>query len=818
MLLNYLKTAFRNYRKNKLYASLNIIGLAIGYAAVILIAIYVHFETSYENFHSKADRIFRPTYHFNNGAGFDVHWARVHHDYINQLPDEFPEVEQLIRFQNHQRTYVRVDQQKFRPQHAYVTDSTVFEVFDFHLISGDPATALAHPHSIVLTESLAKKYFGEVDAMGKEIFITGDYTTEEVSHKVTGVMADLPANTHLPVDMLRSYAKPEDRSWWAYVYVLLNEEASIEDVEAKMSDFMAKHTDENAAVQGHFQFQPLQDIHLQSNLAREIVPNGNALYVKVFLFVGLFILAIAMINYLNLSSALSVGRSREVGMRMILGAEKGQLVRFALLESVIYNLLAGGLGLLIAMAALPYFRELAEVEMLLDPVVLLGGIALIAIICGLLAGIYPAFIMTAFSSLKMIRHSKSFNLAKSGSSGAYLFKRILVGLQFCASILLIASAWIAQNQIKFLHEKNLGMEKEQVLAIPGVPNPVTDQYPAFRDRVSNIPGVSSVAACMEVPSREIRDAGPTLVLGGNQDKSQAPMLDVQVISPGFLETMGIELLAGEDRTDKYVFGPNPQFSEDYTPVDYLNGEPRTYMINETAMKLLGWESPEEAIGQQVSWSIGGFDLKTGPITGVVKDFHQESLKNKVDPLILLCEKIWLRTFLLKMETANIERTIAEVQSAWDQLFATYPIEYHFLDELYDQLYKNEGRQMKLLTILSGLAIFIAFLGLFSLVAYSLQTRVKELAVRRVLGAQLSDLIRLIGREYLYVLLIGGVIAIPLSYLWVSEWLQNFAYSVEISPFVYGLTLFIIAGMLLATVSFQTLRSTNTDLVEVLRED
>lgn len=816
MLKNYLTVAIRHYRHHAFYSSLNILGLSIGYAACLLIGMYLQFETSFESFHRHADRIYRPTHHFVSGSGYDVHWARLSFDYINELPNELPEVEHLIRFQNQERKYVRIGQEKFKPEHSYITDVEVFEVFDFPLVAGNPATALAEPYSVVLTESLAATYFGKEDPMGQELFITGEYSDEEVRYTITGVMRDLPANTHLPVDMLISFREASERRWWAYVYVLLAEGAKIEDLSAKMPEFIRKYSPENQAGEMSIEFQALTDIHLHSHLAREIVPNGNDLYVKIFFFVGLFLLLIAMINYLNLSSALSLGRSREVGMRFILGAPKGQLMLFALVESVIYNLVAAMISFLLVLVLLPSLQSIVGVELSLSPVLLAGGIGLVAIICGLLAGMYPAYILTSFSALKMIRHSSNFSLR--GGSSSFWFKRILVGLQFCASILLLSSAWVARNQMVYLQEKELGLTTDQILAITSVPNPVTDGYPSFRSRIQTIPGVKQITACMEVPSREIRDVGPTYVQGRTTDPNNVPMLDMQVISPGFIETMGIEVLAGEDRSDAYVFQAPPQFSDTLSPTDYLNNEPRSYMINETAMRELGWQDPKEAVGQQIRWSIGGFELATGPITAVVKDFHQESLKNQVDPTIMVVEQIWLRTFLLKVNTQNLPQTMREVQDIWDEMFPNYPLAYHFLDELYNQLYQQDRRQMQLMVLFSGLAIFIAVLGLFSLVAFSLKTRVKEMSIRKVLGAEMKDLVGLISKEYIWVLLIGGVFAIPLSILWVQGWLTNFAYKIEISPLPYIWTMALIVLMVFGTVWAQVFLTNTKNPLENLREE
>ena len=470
-----------------------------------------------------------------------------------------------------------------------------------------------------------------------------------------------------------------------------------------------------------------------------------------------------------------------------------------------------------AYLGMPYFQSLMGTTIPIQWPEILMVLILVILIGGIISGIYPAFALTSMPSLKMINHNKSFSLGK-GSGGSFHLKRALVGIQFCVSILLVSSAWIAYNQINYLHKKNLGMDKDQVIAIPGIPNPVTDKFPTFRDKVQSIPGVKSVSACMEVPSREIRDVGPTLVQGKNQDPAQAPMLDIQVISPGFLETMGLELLAGEDRSGSYVFTGPPQLDENFTPAQYLNQQPRNYLINETAVRKLGWEKPEEAIGQQINFAIGGFELATGPITGVVKDFHQETLKNKVDPTLMVVEQIWLRTFLLKVESQNMEETIAGIQKAWDEMYPAYPMEFQFLDDMYNQLYKGERVQLKLMISFSLLAIFIAILGLFSLIAYSLQTRTKEIAIRRILGANLKDLIQLIGKEYLIVLILGGIVAIPVSYVWVKDWLQNFAYRVDVSPVEYVLSLGLVTVLLLVTISFQTLKSTSNNPAHNLRDE
>jgi putative ABC transport system permease protein len=816
MLINHLKISLRNFRKNALYATLNIIGLAVGFTAFILILIYLHYETSFENFHPQAERIYRATYQFESGGEYNVHWARVPVDYVNELPNDVPEIETLVRFQNQEQKYIRVEDEKFRPEHAYVTDPEVFQVFDFPLIAGNAETALAQPRSLVLTETLARRYFGSTDVLDRELYVSGSLAAEELLYKVTGVMADPPTNTHLPVEMLLSYRDQDERAGWAYVYTLLNPEADISTVQEQMHDFVLKYTDEETAQQVSLVFQPLPDIHLQSDLAREIVPNGNQLYVTIFFFVGLFILMVALINYVNLSSALAMGRSQEVGIRTVLGANQRHIMNHAWFESVGYTMLAMLLAGISAYFLFPYFRQLTGADFLL-PIGWFGlGLIALAVLSGLLAGLYPAVILRSFRVLEAIKHKTSFAL--SARRGGFSVKRLMVAVQFGVSILLVASALVAYDQFMYIQEKNLGMETEQILAIPGVPNSVTERYPAFRDRVAPLAGVQQVAACMEVPSREIRDAGPVLVEGVNDDPEQAPIMDMQVVAPGFTALMDIELLAGEDRYDQIPPSAFSEQQEDESITEWLFERPARYLINETAMRQLGWSSPEEALGQRISWSIGDLRYAYGPVTGVVKDFHQEILKNEVDPTVMVYEPIWLRTFLIKVETAGLSQTLENIQAVWNDLYPTYPMEYHFLDELFERLYTQERVQLQLLATFSGLAIVIAFLGLFSLVAYALRTRTRELAIRRVLGADLTSLIRLISKEYALVLLLGGIIAVPLSYLVVSRWLQSFAYRVDISAFWYLLTMLFIGLMLLATIGWQTRHSTSANPATVLRDE
>ena len=813
---NYLKIIARNVYRNKSYAILNVLGLAVGFAVFMLAMTYVYFETHFESFHHKAERIYRATYRYAPPGEYQTHWARIPFDYINELPQEVPGVRTLIRFQNHARKYFRVGEEKFSPAHAYVTDKDVFDVFDFQLVAGNSSRALAEPYSIVISESLAAKYFGNKDPLGKEMFVIGDLDSAETLHHITGVMKDLSPNTHLPVDMLISFKDNAERTGWAYTYILLDEETDISHVEARMPAFVRKHSDEQAAKNDAIVFQPLRNIHLESNLAREIVPNGKNFYVRVVGFAGILILIVAVINFMNLSSAMSLHRTKEIAMRKVMGVSRWQLINYLMTESIANHIVALLIGAGSAYLVFPYLQGFIAVQFLPDIQWFAAAMAVSAVALGLVASIYPVILLTSLRPVVALKTTTALTLF--GKEKPLSLKRVMVAFQFGISVLLIGSALIAYNQFRYLLNKDLGMQREQIIAIPGVPDQVKAKFEAFRDRLSGQQGIVGVSACMEVPSREIRDAGPVLIEGVNSDPAKAPIMDIQIVDGDFAALLGLNFVAGGNFSPSSHSKPLPEFTEAFTLQDYLFKQEREYLINETAMRQLGWTSAQEAIGQRMSWSIGNLALSPGPIRGVIQDFHQESLKNKVDPIIMVQEPIWLRTFLIKVETHDTQASLEKISKVWNELFPFYPMEYHFLDDLYDNLYRGERVQLQLLFILSGIAILIAFIGLVGLVAYALRTRTKEIAVRKVLGASMRDLVQLMSREYIIVLLIGGGMAIPVSMYAVNAWLAGFAYHVEISPASYAIALSLIVVLLLVTVGLQTFRAAGANPADTLRDE
>lgn len=816
LILNQLKVSIRNLLQFKIYGLLNLATLAIAFSSVFLIGIYIHYEMSFDDFHTQSSQIYRVTYKQSDLQGFDVEWARIPVDYVNELPKDFPDIQRLIRFQNQEQKYLRIGDQTFKPKHAYITDKDIFEVFDYEFVLGSASTALSRPNSIVLTETLTRTYFGSADPLGQTVHMVGDWSPDEVAYQVTGVVADPPENTHLPVEILMSFASEEARKGWAYVYIQTTPSLDVRSLESRFESFVDKHQKEGADTKVAFRLQPLSDIHLHSDLAREIIPNGNARNIRSFFFIALLILIIALINYMNLSSTLLMTRRKEMGVRRILGALNMQLRRSLIIISIGTNLLAIAVGVLVTYLLFPHFRALTETQFLIEPWLAIILVIGLGTFCGLLTGWYPSNVLKRSRSASQTDAGGiSFGIA---ATKGMEMRRILLATQFTISILLVTSAYLASKQFQYIKEKQLGLNIEQVVAIPSVSDHVTSKYNVFREKLEGIPNIRSIAACMQVPSQEIRDVGKVLVYGMSADKEKAPLLDIQIIDQSFPDLMQFEWLAGDPDRWKDIEPNNVSLSTSgLSAAEYLLEQPRGYLINESALRLLGWDSPESAIGQRINWSNSVFDLAYGPILGVVADYHQETLHNRVDPIVMTYEKIWLRTFVVKIESAAMKETLSQVEAVWSQLFPSYALEYHFLDALYEKLYEQESTQLSLLYIFSGLALFIAFVGLFSLTAFTLRIRSREIAIRQILGADLRSLVKTFGRDYAILFAIGAVVAIPFAIYGVSNWLDDFAYHIDITAAPFLIVLMAVGASLFAIVVLQVLSKSRASPSDVLRD-
>ncbi|MFY0653352.1 MAG: ABC transporter permease [Cyclobacteriaceae bacterium] len=813
MLSNYFKIIFRNLSKHKLYATINTLGLCIGILCFTLSFLYVSHEFSYENFHEKKDRIYRLTQHFEKD---NTHWARINQDWTVKLADEIPEVETMIRFQSYHPRNIKIGERKFRQEYSYAVDSNVFDVFDFDLLIGNPRTALSRPFTVVITEKMAKTFFSDQNPIGKEIEIAPHDEGHFERYQVTGVMKDLPSNTHLPVKMLTSINGPEKRKGWAYTYLLLKPGVTHEILGEKIVTFRNIHCKWDGCDSMNLPLQQLSDIHLTSNLAREVIPNGDIFYVYIFIAVGLFVLIVAIINFMNLSSARSIERSKEVGIRKVLGSHKKQLITYFLCESLVFAFIASVFGFAVIHLALPYFNYITGIPLELNFFETLTILISVSFLTGICAGFYPAFILSSLKPIRVLKGSPQFYSKISTSK--FSLNKALVSFQFTISHALIICTLVTYQQFSYLQNKKLGFSKEQIIALPHIPSTYKGSYQTFKTELLSYPGIKGVTACMETPSREIRDIGNVTIFGMD-DESHRPTMDIQVVDTNFVEFMDSKIIAGTNIPTNIASQTFGKINSDLSNYhEYVKSVRRAYLINETAMRKIGWEKPEEAIGQQIDYKIGGLHLQKGPITGVVQDFHQESLKNAIDPLVMVYEPVWLNVYLVKIDPQNISNTLAHIEKRWNEFYPALSFEYSFLDDLFAALYQSERQQFQMLTLFSGLAIFVAFLGIFGLIGYSVKNRMKEIAIRKTLGASLESLLLLLGKDFIFLVIPAIVLAIPASWYAMNMWLEHFAYRVNLSPISFIASVVLLIGILLLVVFVQIKKSSNVNPANILRNE
>jgi len=818
-LKNYLKTALRNLKKHKGFSFINIFGLAVGMAVSMLILLYLRFELSYDKYHKNADLIYRVTQRFDTPTGYRPHFARCPDAWVNNLPDEFPEVKKLIRFQYQPQVDLRINDEKVKTYRWFTTDKEVFDVFSFPLVHGSSATALTEPHSVVLTESTALKYFGFVDVIGKEILLYGQRPGTSQPYKITGIMQNLPPNSHFQIDFLASYPNAEARQGWAWVYILLKQGADPSLLEEKFPSFIEKTAGASTAETTFLHLQALTDIHLKSHLDREIESNGDIRTITIFSVVAVLIMLIACFNFMNLSTARSMKRAKEIGIRKVLGAYRGQLILYFLNESLLYSLIAFIIALLIVIFVFPFFNPILEKKMELGSIFdgwLLFGFLGLCLFTGLFSGSYPSFVLSSFHPVNALFGSN--HPIRSSRRLSTDVRKVLVVLQFTMSIALIVCTLISRHQYSFLSNTNLGMNKKQMLTIRNISHEIRTKYPVLKKEFTEHPGIINVSASMDAPSRDILDAGHCRVEGLPHD-TNPPVLAVQSVDANFINFMEIEMTTGRDFTmtrscELPVMGdPNEWLP---TIQSYVLEKERTYLINESALKTFGWNDPREAIGKRIDWRNAAFQTKYGEIIGVVKDYHYASLRLQIRPLVLINEPMFFSCILVKLNTNNMTASLSHMKNVWDRLFPDLPFHYDFVDDLFSELYRTEQKQGRLLALFSTLTIFIAYLGLFGLTLFTAEQRTREIGIRKVMGASIPNILSLLFREFTKWILIAAVFASGLAYWAMTQWLQNYAYHITIDwwPFFTATVLALIIAIL--TVSYQSIKTATADPVDSLR--
>ncbi len=785
MLKNYLLITLRNIKKNSIYSFLNIIGLAVGMASFILIALYVRYELSFDSYHENANRIYRV---IREGRAFTPPPLGP------ELKAKIPEVESAARILRSSNTLVSLGQDHFIEEEFYWADPETFKIFSIPFISGDPKTALNDPSAIVLSQKTAKKYFGVADPMGKVLTVS-----ERYEFKVAGVFDDMPANSHFVMDVVVPYetyfqtTNNDIASWrsnFSYTYFLMGEDVDPEAMENKIHPTIEIPVYRAAGVKEpylrYFFIQPITRIHLHSHLEQEIGMNNDIKYIILFSSVGFLILFIACINYMNLATARSLLRAKEVGMRKVVGAHKGQLIGQFLSESVAMAALAAILSIMMVMAVIPAFNRLVDRELSFNPFYNPGlslGLVFLALFVGLFAGSYLAVRMSGFKPSSVL--SRAFARTPEGSS----LRSVLVLAQFAITIILIICTLAVREQLKYIRCIDMGYTKDQIITLPARASSIHRNIQSIKIELLQYSDIIAVSTSGRLPN-DIDTFTSRDWTGRNPDEP-IPIY-YNTADYDYVDLFGMEIVQGRN------------FS-----MDFPSDEKGVFLVNETAVKVAGWESP---IGHQLTHWSG----QTGIIVGVIKDFHLHSLHRPIEPLYIFLSPRDFSTIAIKINQVNIPATIDYVKGVMKKFSPSLPFSYSFFDEVFERAYYTEQRMGRVFGSFALLAIFIACLGLFGLTTFAAEQRTKEIGIRKVLGASESKIFLLLSKKFIRWVLLANIIAWPIAYAAMNRWLQNFAYRIDISIaafFISGGTALLIACL---TVSYQSLKSARTNPVESLK--
>jgi putative ABC transport system permease protein len=788
MLSNYLKIAIRNLKRHKGYSAINIAGLAVGMASALLITLWVQHELSYDKFHVNANELCRiitkDEKEPENSGNYNCALMLP-----TTLKDNYPEIADFSRLiklssiRSCQVSYVPVqnpDARKiFKEEWFFLADPSFFRMFTFPFSKGNPQTALSSVDNIVITEKTAEKYFGDEDPMGKVVNLNG-----ESDLTVAGVIGNIPDNSSLkfdfiaPIQIMRGYLKT-----WAVVgpaFIQLEKGASFQEVEKKIYGAIEKYGPERLSGQ-RVTLQPMRDIHLNAGLGS----SGNKNYVYIFSIVAVFILAIACINFMNLSTARSGIRAKEIGLRKVLGVYPPQLIRQFLTESVFMSSISLALGLVLLEIFLPIFRGLTARQLEIhyfDNFIVLPGLIGFAILVGVAAGVYPAFVISSFQPVNILKG------LFTGSPKRSTLRTILVVLQFSISILLIVATTIVYKQLNFILTKDLGFDREQVLSIP-----ISDKYKRKYDTLKRELGdVSDVINITTSNSLPVNIDGFNPVSWEGKSSDDPVYMSFVSVDYDYIETMKMEIVKGRSFSRKFA------------------EESSSFIINEAGQKLMGMDDP---IGK-----IFSLQNRKGRIIGVVKDFNFASLKDKIQPLVMTFAPGWYFSpyFLIKIKIENLSGTLENLRHAAKRFDPDYPFEYRFLDDAFNEMYRSEEQLGRIFVYFAILAIFISCLGLFGMASFMTESRTKEIGVRKILGASVAKLIFSLSREFIKWVLAANIIAWPVAYFMMSKWLQNFTYRIDISIWIFLMSAILALFVAFLTVSFQSIRAATANPVDSLR--
>lgn len=815
MLRNYFKVALRSLTRNKLTSFINICGLALAIACSVLIYLFVQDDLSYDRYHSKAERIYRVTRSFHNPEGVvSLHLANVAPPIGPLLKNDFGEIEALARTINYGLVIGLEEDGELKmtnnENNLFVVEPSLFKIMDIEVLSGKPETSLQRPFTVMLSEKTAQRYFNTTDVIGKRLRANNQFDLE-----VTGVYKDLPAASHWHPEFMVSFSTMDDenvygrenleRNWGNNsfgTYLLVQEGSDVSKIQAGLPGFIDKHfgnfvrsmdggpADFVASKVTTLYLQKLTDIHLRSHLDDEIEVNGNINNVYMMSVIGIFIILIACFNFINLSTARATKRSKEVGMRKVVGAYKNQLITQYLSESILTAVFALILAVALASLGLDWLNrftgKVIAFQEFLNPA-FIGGLLLFALIIGVLAGVYPAFVISSFKPALTLKSQGGTGKGKSA------LRQGLVIAQFSISIILIIATLITFQQLDFLNSRELGYNKDQIITLPNY-NELGQSYDAFYNEVTNSSFIRNAARSSRTPTGRLLDSyGSARVLQGDSLIPARIDLKTIIIDEEFFNTYAIEFAAGRN------------FSKSIPNDDSLS-----FIINEAAARELGWKNVKDHINEQFQYN----GVK-GRLIGVVRDFHFESLHQSIVPMIFMGINNY-NTVSIKIAGNNTTEGLAYLEKVWKQFLPARPFNYQFLSENYKALYEAEQKQSQLFTTFSILAIFIASLGLFGLATFNALQRVKEIGIRKVLGATVPHILGLLSKEIIILILVANLIAWPIAFYFMNQWLDTFAYHIEMNFLLYILAACIAIVIAILTVSAQTLKAATSNPAQTLK--
>jgi len=809
MFKNYIKTALRNISRQKGYVFINILGLAIGIASSMLIAVYIFSELSYDQHHHKKDRIYR-VYLDGKINNQEMLGAWTPSPMAFTVKDKFPEVEEAVRINAWDETIIRYEDRTFVEDAFIAADSTFFKVFTAPLIKGNPNTALTKPHTVVITQSTARKIFGNQPAMGKSIKVG----SHETYHEVTGIMKDMPRTSHFDCNMVGSFVTSDRSSQGNWLsnnlatYLLLARNTSANQVEDKFPDLLRKNAgpileeflglsfDEFLEKGNRYAYhlQPLTDIHLNPEIEGGMKPAHDKKYIYIFSVVALMLIVIAAINYMNLSTARASNRAKEVGLRKVAGSTKRMLVRQFLTESVIMAFMALILAVIIVQVLLPYFNNLINTSLTLnyiDQWYYIPVLLALALLIGLLAGSYPAFYLAAFRPTSVLSGD-----VKSGARNKRIRSTLVVS-QFVISAALILSTIVISRQTTYMLNKDLGFDKDNLLVIRRI-SVLEDQIGIFKAEVNKIPGVVNSTHSTMVPGHPNNNNAYQLE---SQPRDETYVFDTNWADEDFLDVYGIEMVSGRF------------FTED------LSKDLHTCIVNQKSLKDYPIEDPySERILRPGGNEEEGLQLESFQIAGVLKDFHIRSLHRPIGPYLILpaSEDQQWGYLSVKVSPEGMSQTVDRIEQTWKKFTDNDPMLYFFMDNEYASLYQEEQRSSSLAVAFAVLTIFIASLGLFGLTSYTAEQRTREIGIRKAMGSSVSGIVQMIGKETLRLILLALVISWPLAYYFLVNWLTNYPYRVSLQPWDFIATLLIIVVVAFITISYQTIRAARKNPAHSLR--